>query len=172
MWAGSRVLLLTTLLVGCTPTFNWREVSVEPVGLQTLFPCKPQKSRRPAPGAASDVSELLSCRAAQWTFAVGYSKLGAGVDPTQALAAMRSALLVNTQGRETGAQRVTVRGSNGEAVRVTIHGRSAGGTPVDLQAQLFARGGTVVQASILGDSPLAAEVAASFFEALRWVGPS
>lgn len=171
MSSGSRVLLLIAMLAGCTPTFNWREVSVEPAGLQSLFPCKPQKSRRAAAGGAGPESELLSCRAAQWTFAVAYSSLGTGTDPGRALAAMRSALLANTDGRETRSQRITISGTSGEAIRLAIRGRSAGGAPIELQAQLFAHGGTVVQASILGSSPVAAEVADSFFESLRWVGP-
>lgn len=40
------VLLVLSMLTACTPTFNWRDVRVEPTGLKAMLPCKPEKASR------------------------------------------------------------------------------------------------------------------------------
>lgn len=154
------------LAAGCTPTLNWRDVSIAAIGLQSLFPCKPQHARRSASGGGS--SELWSCRAGEWTFAVAHGDLGTASDAGKAIAAMRESLALQAGGSESSTQHVTLPGSNGPAMRLAIHGRSAAGVPVEVQAQLFARRGTVVQASVMGKAALPPEAAASFFAGLRW----
>lgn len=154
--------------LACTPTFDWREVAVGDLGLQALFPCKPQRTQRPAQGASGG-SELLSCRADAWTFAVAHSHLTSAAEAPQALAAMRSALAANAGGAEIAMQPMAFgTGTGMDAMRVTVRGRSPDGAPVEVQAQLFARGERVVQASVVGSGSLPAEVAANFFEGLRW----
>ncbi len=115
-------------------------------------------------------SELWSCQGGEWTFAVAQSELGTAADADKAVAAMRASLALHAGGSESSMQAVPLSGSNGPAMRLLIRGRSAAGAPLEVQAQLFARRDTVVQASVVGKTALPPEAAASFFEGLRWAG--
>jgi len=39
-------LLVSAALAACTPTFNWREITLDPVALHATFPCKPDHAER------------------------------------------------------------------------------------------------------------------------------
>lgn len=158
-------------LAGCTPTLNWRDVSVEPTGLQALFPCKPERlSREGSPGGVPVRMGLLSCEAGGWTFAVGYADLAQGADSGRAVAAMRSALVVNAGGRQATAHAASAAGrvADPAAQRMSVRGRNADGRPVEVQAQFFSHGARVFQASVVGSTEMPRDAAQTFFEGLHW----
>ena len=69
--------LACLVLMACTPTFNWREVSVERTPLKAMLPCKPDKLERRlefAPGREL-VVQALGCETGHATFAVLYTEL-------------------------------------------------------------------------------------------------
>ena len=41
-----KIVAIITVLAGCTPAFNWREVSFDLAGMTALLPCKPDRGAR------------------------------------------------------------------------------------------------------------------------------
>ena len=115
--------------------------------------------------------DLLSCKAGDWTFAVGHADVGRPDEASRALATMRSALLVNAGGRQTAAQAVSVPGMADDpaAQRIAVRGRNADGGPIEVQAQFFSHDGQVFQASVLGRGVVASDAAQTFFDGLHWL---
>jgi hypothetical protein len=72
-------LLLAGLLVGCSPTHNWRSVGFEGAPVQALLPCKPEIAQREVPLAGPDQPplklQMLSCDVGSLTFAVSAVRL-------------------------------------------------------------------------------------------------
>jgi hypothetical protein len=61
---GPGALLAAGLAGGCSLTFNWREVRVEPTPLTAMLPCKPDKAKREVPMAGRKVERTAwSCEA-------------------------------------------------------------------------------------------------------------
>ena len=70
------VLLLALAAGACSPTFNWREVRVEPTSLKAMLPCKPDKGRRRVDMGEGPL-ELsgIGCETGGATFAVLHAEL-------------------------------------------------------------------------------------------------
>lgn len=49
-WNAIKIIVIASLCLlvqaACTPTFNWREVSLEQAGATALLPCKPDRAER------------------------------------------------------------------------------------------------------------------------------
>jgi hypothetical protein len=67
-------MLAWLMLVGCSPTHNWRSVGFEGTPVQALLPCKPERAQREVPFLGPDLPTLtlrmLSCDVDRRTFAV------------------------------------------------------------------------------------------------------
>lgn len=93
---GHSIILLVGLsitLVGCTPKYDWRQVTNEQIGWVAMFPDKPVEASRTftAPGVDQPVSlTLRSARIDQNLFAVGWVTLTASVSPDQPAQAARN----------------------------------------------------------------------------------
>lgn len=101
-------IALVTTLAACTPTLNWREVSLE--GLVALLPCKPDHAARkvqlgPSNGVASNLTlQMSGCEAAGALYAISHVHLedAALVHTTQT--AWRDATLAALQASDVQAQ--------------------------------------------------------------------
>jgi hypothetical protein len=173
MQARARSVLLLTLVAAataCTPALDWREVRLEGAGLVALFPCKPERQVRRVPLAGVIVEmSLWACSAGGATYAVGVADVG---DPQRVVAALDE--LAASAARNIGSMgplgtaplRVTGMTPNAQARRETLAGQMADGSPIQERLAVFARGGRVYQATIVG-TRLDDEAVAMYFSALR-----
>jgi hypothetical protein len=168
--AIAAVLILASLLAACSPTFNWREVRAEPVGLKAMLPCKPDKGARTVPMAGREVSlEVLGCDTGGATFALLFADIGDPGRTGEVLAHWKTATLANL--RSIAARETPFRPPGAPALRDSIQvvasGQRADGSKVESHAAYFARGSHVFQAVIYADQ-LKPEVADTFFSGLTF----
>lgn len=166
---------LTLCLVACSPTFNWRDVSLAGAPLRAQMPCKPERAERQVPlTAAGTTLHLLSCETGGLTFALAWATLAPQDNPSAVLDSWQLAgwaRLRQTQAAAdtppagwtawpmplAGAQ--TLRGWQGQ-------GLDHEGRTVSARQVYFAHGAVVYQAAVYGSSN-DPSVVAPFFEALR-----
>lgn len=88
-------VVLAVLVAGCTPAYNWRQISHEGAPASMLMPCKPERAQRSVPlmGAGAPLVELsmLSCEVQGHRFAWAAVRLSDGAEPAQVLLAWRRA---------------------------------------------------------------------------------
>lgn len=168
------------MLAACSPTLDWRAVTLPGQGLQASLPCKPEQVQRSVELAGTPVDMHMSgCEADGATFAIACAVLQ---DPTQTGAALthwRAAVLAGMQAPSegeghAGAPQDTAFVPAGAldippSVRTEVQGRSPDGTGVAVQAVWFARvQGPRVQAChaiVMGAKPHR-EQASQFFAGL------
>lgn len=91
--------LLAMLLVGCTPTWNWREVRGTPIAFTVLLPAKPSTHARKVNLDGTEVTMTMTAAEVEGTtFAVGTAELPAASQTEKALQAMKTALVRNING--------------------------------------------------------------------------
>ena len=157
-------------LSACSPTFDWREVRLEPSNLKAMLPCKPDKASRPVPMAGRQVElQVLGCDAGGATFALLSADLGDATRSGEALAHWKQATLSNLRTAK-GQERpflppggIALR----ESLQVVATGARADGSRVESHAAYFARGSQVFQAVVYADT-LKPEWADTFFNGLRF----
>lgn len=161
-------LLLTALLVACSPTFNWREVPVSGTDLVALLPCKADRATRALPlGGEQVMVEMAGCETGGATFAIAHA---AAHSPAQAeawLTAWRAA----TKAQLAGAQTDESTGTMARAAPAPAPLRLQAQGAVALKVLWFATAKkdgavTLYQATVLG-RPSAADAADTFFDGLR-----
>lgn len=157
-------------LAGCNPTFNWREVRVEPGGLTAMLPCKPDKGARTVPMAGREVSlDALGCEVGDATFAVLTAEIVEPARIGEALDQWKTATLANL--RSASAQESPFRppGALGlrQSLQVAASGQRADGARVESRAVYFARGPRVFQAVIYAGQ-IKPEIAETFFSGLKF----
>lgn len=163
------VPLLCAVLASCSPTFNWREVRLEPSPLIALLPCKPDRGERDVPLAGRSVRlSMRGCEAGGLLFAVAWTDLGDASAVEAVLTEWRATTLANLQaGPATAAPFTPVGGHAGTAsTRVSASARATDGSALQARGAWFASGSMVFQALILGPMP-DAEVVDAFFAGLR-----
>lgn len=167
----SRIFPVALLaLAACSPTFNWREVRVEPSPLKAMLPCKPDKATRQVPMAGRQVDlQVLGCDTGGATFAVLHADIGNAARSGEVLAQWKQATLSNMRSRAGKEEPFVPPG--GIALRESIHivatGQRADGSAVESHAAYFARGTQVFQAVIYADR-LQPQWAESFFSGLKF----
>ena len=86
--------LLSVALAGCSPSLNWRSVSLEPLGLGASLPCKPDRLERSIELAGAPVQmHMAGCTADGATVAVACAALPPSALAGTALAHWRAAVL-------------------------------------------------------------------------------
>ncbi len=164
-----RVLAALLLcLAGCSPTFNWREVRAEAMGLRAMFPCKPDKGSRTVPMAGRQVElHVLGCDAGGATFAVLSGDIGDPLRAGEVLAQWQRATVANLHGAARD-RPFALAGALplAQSLRVTARGSRAGGAMVDGEAAYFARGSRVFQAVVYAER-MPGAAAEMFFAGLR-----
>jgi hypothetical protein len=150
----------------CTPSFNWREVAINPPGMSVLMPEKPaEMSRKLQLGEYSINMHMTGARVDErmFTVTVGQIDPATGLVAAQALERMEQAMLRNIQGkvlkRESGALAPDVA-----VTRLKAQGETQG-RPMLMWAWFFERKGHVVQAVALGQAA-DEEQAMTFLESL------
>lgn len=163
------LLLVAPLLAACNPTFNWREVRVDPPGLLAMLPCKPDKGARPVPMAGREVSlNVLGCETGGATFALMQADIGDAARTGEVLAQWRVATLLNMRAAASRQEPFLPPGAVDVAnsVHVVASGQRADGSAVESHAAYFARGSHVFQAVIYADR-LKPEAAETFFSSIK-----
>jgi hypothetical protein len=169
-----RTLAATALLgagvLACSPTFNWREVRVEPTTLTAMLPCKPDTAAREVPMAGRNVNlTAMSCETGGATFAVLFADIGEPARLGEVLAQWKTATLGNL--RAAGARETPFRPAGAlalpQSLQVMAAGQRPDGSKVESHAAYFAQGSHVYQAVIYA-SQLSPEAAESFFSGLKF----
>ncbi len=161
-WVGS-------VVTGCAPSLDWREVRPEDSDAVALFPCKPTTDARMVSLAGSRVRMVLvACRAGDVTWALAFSDVADPAKVTQALQDLRASNAGNLAGASsvTGPMHVVGMTPNSLAERVQVQGRLPNGDAVRLDGGFFVRGTRVYQATAMGKS-LDTEAVAMFFDGLK-----
>ncbi|HUR88079.1 MAG TPA: hypothetical protein VMZ74_03240 [Ramlibacter sp.] len=136
-----RILVAALLLAAaCTPTFNWREMTVDALKLHAMFPCKPDRAERNTPLAPGReiLLHAMGCEAGGASFIVVYGDVGDAGDAAEVLAQWKEASLAAAKAKA-----------------------------VQSQASYFARGPLVIQAAVHAPH-LKPEMTEPFFAGLRF----
>jgi hypothetical protein len=163
------VLSGLSVLMGCSPAFNWRDVRPAQTSLRALFPCKPDQNERAVALAGKEVTmTMLGCKAGDASFALAYAdtKDTAGLSAT--LGQWRQTTLNNVRAAPAEEVRYVLQGASeaAPAVKVTAHGSRLDGTAMSLQAVWFAHGTQVFQATVTADA-LKSVASETFFSGIR-----
>jgi len=162
--------VLAGLLAACSPTFNWREVRPGDTRLALLLPCKPDQAEKIVPlGGRPTPLRLLGCDAGGATFAIAVADLGDATRVADVLTQWQALTLANMKAGAPQATALAIKGAapSPAPVLVKAQGQRADGTAVSGQAAYFVQGTQVFQAVVYA-SPLAPEVAETYFASLSF----
>jgi len=179
-WMKAAALLLSGLLIACSPEFDWREIRSQQDRFQVLMPARAASMTQPV--QLDDLKApmtLHGARVRDLSFTVGALELAPEqlARREQAQAAMRAAMVRNIGGtershREVRVSRIDASGSakgSLPAVEIEATGRMKD-REVTLLARFASDGDRVWQAVVLGPHP-DAEQARLFLESLRVISP-
>jgi hypothetical protein len=154
--------IVFALLLGCTPEFNWRELSVADDRVVLAFPAKVQTEQRQL--QIDDLKLVFSLSAANVgpaVFAVGYAPLPQGLGATQEMSLKRALLgsLFGPSGKE-----ITQAALEGKAFELeTVVAKQ----PSVLVARVFVHRGMLIQVVASGpEKSLPREQAQEFIRSL------
>ena len=153
----------------CTPTYDWREIRVDPPGLTALLPCKPDRGVRTVSLAGTPVEvSMQGCERAGSTFAVAWADLGDPARVEPALAQWRDGAIaqLGAGAADVRTEPFSLQGATRVAGRVRARGTPPGGAPSEMRAAWFARGTQVFQLIVVG-APIPDAAAESFFSEVR-----
>jgi hypothetical protein len=165
------VVLMSGLSVlhGCSPTFNWRDVRPDQTPLVALFPCKPDQGVRVVSMGAKDVTlTLLACNVGDATFALAYADMTDAAITGTALGQWKSATLATMRAQSSSERAFVIRGANvlPQSVQLEARGVRADGTAVAAQVVWFAVGSKVFQAAVYANT-VSPAVTETFFSGLK-----
>ena len=158
------------LLAACSPTFNWRAIRVEPTGLVSMLPCKPDKGARQVPMAGREVElSVTGCDTGGATFAVLHADIGDPGRTAEVLGQWKQATLANMRAAAGQEQAFVPPGALNlpQSLQVVASGQRADASKVESHAAYFARGSRVFQAVIYAER-LEPGVADTFFSGLKF----
>lgn len=164
LFAPLALCALATVLTGCDPALNWREVRSNDAGYIALFPAKPTSFERAVDLDGLQVMmNMTAAEADGMSFAVATAVIQDEAQRTKALTAMQTAMLRNIQGEIAEQKSVTVKGG---ATAIQIHATGKAGrtgTPLALFARFVMHESRVYQVIALGPKEkLATETADTF----------
>ncbi len=167
--AVSLLVVCVVMLAGCTPSLDWRELTVEGTGVSALFPCRPENRVRQVSlaGMAAQM-HLASCTAGGSNFAVSHLDAGDPANAAQVLQQLQALTAANMGGAPTVIGGCNVPGMTPSplARRLAFKGRRDDGTAIEAEAVYFSRGSVVYQATLVG-SHLEREAMDTFFASLK-----
>lgn len=164
------LLLPLALVLGCSPTFDWREVELPDTPLRAELPCRPGRFERALVVADTSLKLfMLSCEAGGVTYGVASADVGdpARVEPVLAgLAEAARSALHRPRGDFAPFDLTGATPFRGNAGARLVGGRPDGSS-VEESLRLFARGTRVYQASAIG-AELPSAALAPFESGLRF----
>ncbi|MDM0026793.1 hypothetical protein [Variovorax saccharolyticus] len=166
-------LAVASVLAGCSPTFNWREVPIGKDGVVALLPCKPDRATRALPlGAEAVTVDMAGCETGGATFAVAHAVAGSPLQAEGWIRAWRAATRSQLAGAPaTEAAAVLPRAAATPApVRLDTPEAEGAAATKALHVLWFAQqrpdGVSLYQATVIG-KPSSADALPTFFEGLR-----
>jgi hypothetical protein len=165
--AAGVLVLGASLLGGCSPTFNWRELRLEGAPLLALMPCKPDTASRSVPmlGQPTEL-HMHSCEAGGLTFALAWAKVGDAGSAAAALEQWQAASLASIHASPGAASSWTLDLPKAEQIRGSkAQGTDHRGQPLQSQVAYFSQGSWVFQAAVYG-SRLPEQATTPFFDGL------
>jgi len=171
-------LLVSGLLIACSPVFDWRDVLPEQAPFAIALPGKPAEMSRNIHLDGDPVTmQMVGARAGGLVFTAAWARVNSPDDQQsrvqKTLAAMQTGMINNISGQivKQETRNLPLLGPQGAkagllpAVFVDVSGQ-ARGQDVQMQAMFAAVGDDVMQFVVLGES-FSPEAATTFFESLR-----
>ncbi len=170
-------LTLGLVLSACSPSQNWREVTLDGTSLKAQLPCKPDRTTRSVPlgGVPVDL-QVVGCESGSAIVAVMSAPLQAGADANALLAGWQKATLDNvrvTRPLAAGQQQVWHRPGQlplASSVRIQAKGLRPDGEAVLMDAVwgAVAEGDRVrLIHAVVYDRQIQPEMANTMFEGLK-----
>ncbi len=164
------LLSLATGLTACSPSLNWRTVSVEQ--LAALLPCKPDHAQRQVELAGTEHTlAMWGCEAGGALFALSHLRVKEPAKPQQLIAAWQLADLRNMPGATPQSLDFKAPAIAGQmptpGVMVRASGKRADGQAVQAQLAWFSRGVDVYHLAVYAPE-LTPEMTDTFFTELHW----
>ena len=166
--SAALALAMAGALIGCSPTFNWREVPIGGEGVVALLPCKPDRATRALPlGVEAVTVDMAGCEAGGATFAVAHAVAGSAAQAEGWIRAWRAA--TRSQLGESPATESPAALPRAAAAPAPVRldtPEATDGLHVLWFAQQHPEGVSLYQATVLG-KPSSADALATFFEGLH-----
>lgn len=161
MIRGALIIMLATVLAGCSPDFNWREVSIRHGEVTAFFPDKPLAQERTIRYGSHDMLFTLTSATVNNTlFAVTYATLPTEIkNDATARSDLASAVIASLH-RNLGADLPEPLPKLGEPF--VINGHSPKG-PVRLRARVWLTVDALVEGAVTADPALFPELQAKEF---------
>jgi len=146
--AGAWALACAGGLLACSPTFNWREVRLEP--LRTMLPCKPDEAQRTVRLGAREVRMgMVGCEAGGSLFAVSHVQVPDAGQADVLLTDWQAASLQALQASKVVEQAAVPGPGRSMPVRVLdASGVAADGTALQARLAWWRSGGDVFQIAV------------------------
>jgi hypothetical protein len=144
------VILAATLLVACSPQFNWRDYSSKDAPFRVMFPDKPATYTRSIDLDGMTVNMTMTAAQVDGvTFAVGSAEAPDAAKAQAALAAMKTALVRNIGATVSSEKTRAAAGTRGDAIDIEANGNQ-NGTPMRLVGHFEARNKRFYQVIVMG----------------------
>jgi hypothetical protein len=162
------VVAAAALMLGCSPTYNWRDVRVGDAAVLALMPCKPDKAERTVPlQGQSATLHMASCDVGALTFAVAALHVPDGVEVSAASHAWKLATLASLKALPTQAGDWPLTPRTGwSGVGWQAEGLRHDGQPVRARVVSVGRGQVLHQLVVYGEP--APEVLATWLDGMRF----
>lgn len=165
------LLLWAAMLVGCTPTLNWRQANVDASDVKVLLPCKPDQATRTVVLRAETKQtnanlSLQGCEAGQMQFTFGAIAVPPGLTTDEVLQAWRLASLapLNASPKDVTSNDREIRGlkSHASSARVVTKQNQ-------VQWLWFIHDNVIYQAAVYGAAkePALAGAAETYFSGIE-----
>lgn len=160
-------------LLACSPTFNWRQVTEEPMGVSLLLPCKPDRAQRAVPlGGQTTTLTMIGCEADGQMFAVSMARLPSGANMPGVLTAWQQLVVLHmgsTQGL-VGATPLRPTEPSTRGLRGSLSGTTADGSRVNANVAWLSQGDIAVHAIVFGAKP-SGDATDMLFDSLKVQAP-
>jgi hypothetical protein len=143
--------LLATTLAGCSPKYNWRDYASPDASYRILFPAKPSTYTREVDLDGLRVPMTMTAAEIDGTtFAVGTAQAPDAARAQGALAAVRTALVRNIDGKVTREKSAATAAAQTHGATDLEAAGNVGGMPMRLAAHLEVRGQRIYQVIVVG----------------------
>jgi hypothetical protein len=140
-------------LAACTPTFDWRSVTMPETQLVTELPCRPSRFQRDVEVAGVPLKLfMLSCEAGGVTYGVATAEVGDPARVDSVLHALRDSAGAAIRSARSLPGALNMSGATPFSGNSSAHlqGQRPDGQAVEEAIRVFARGTRVFQASAVG----------------------